>query len=127
MGDPFGLIGQWLMDLVTGWGMQPVAALTLLRFLGAAILATVLLLTCFLLIVAERKILGRFQDREVQIALLTARINDLTEHFQKHSKDFGSRRGLLKLVGRRRNLLNYVRNTDVERYRAIVKALGLRK
>ncbi|MCJ7678087.1 MAG: NADH-quinone oxidoreductase subunit NuoH [Anaerolineales bacterium] len=63
MGDPFGLIGQWLMDLVTGWGMQPVAALTLLRFLGAAILATVLLLTCFLLIVAERKILGRFQDR----------------------------------------------------------------
>jgi len=64
---------------------------------------------------------------EVQIALLTARINDLTEHFQKHSKDFASRRGLLKLVGRRRNLLNYVRNTDVERYRAIVKALGLRK
>jgi len=63
MCDPFGLIGQWLMDLVTGWGMQPVAALTLLRFLGAAILATVLLLTCFLLIVAERKILGRFQDR----------------------------------------------------------------
>lgn len=63
MGDPFGLIGQWLMDLVTGWGMQPVAALTLLRFLGAAILATVLLLVCFLLIVAERKLLGRFQDR----------------------------------------------------------------
>jgi len=63
MGDPFGLIGQWLMDLVTGWGMQPVAALTLLRFLGAAILATVLLLACFLLIVAERKLLGRFQDR----------------------------------------------------------------
>lgn len=64
---------------------------------------------------------------EVQIALLTERINDLTGHFQKHSKDFASRRGLLKLVGRRRNLLNYVRNTDVERYRAIVKALGLRK
>ena len=63
MGDPFGLIGQWLMDLVTGWGMQPVAALTLLRFLGAAILATVLLLACFFLIVAERKLLGRFQDR----------------------------------------------------------------
>jgi len=64
---------------------------------------------------------------EVQIALLTERINDLTEHFQKHTKDFASRRGLLKLVGRRRNLLNYVRNIDVERYRAIVKALGLRK
>ena len=64
---------------------------------------------------------------EVQIALLTARINDLTDHFQKHSKDFASRRGLLKLVGRRRNLLNYVRNLDVERYRAVVKALGLRK
>jgi small subunit ribosomal protein S15 len=64
---------------------------------------------------------------EVQIALLTARINDLTEHFQKHGKDFASRRGLLKMVGRRRNLLNYVRNSDVERYRAIVKALGLRK
>jgi len=64
---------------------------------------------------------------EVQIALLTERINELTEHFQKHNKDFASRRGLLKLVGRRRNLLNYVRNNDVERYRAVVKALGLRK
>jgi len=64
---------------------------------------------------------------EVQIALLTERINDLTAHFQKHAKDFSSRRGLLKLVGKRRNLLNYVRNQDVERYRAIVKALGLRK
>jgi NADH-quinone oxidoreductase subunit H len=63
MGDPFGLIGQWLMDLVTGWGLRPDAALTLLRFLGAAILATVLLLACFFLIVAERKLLGRFQDR----------------------------------------------------------------
>ena len=64
---------------------------------------------------------------EVQIALLTARINDLTEHFQKHPKDFAGRRGLLKLVGKRRNLLNYVRGLDVERYRGVVKALGLRK
>lgn len=64
---------------------------------------------------------------EVQIALLTERINDLTGHFQKHPKDFAGRRGLLKLVGKRRNLLNYVRNQDVERYRALVKALGLRK
>jgi small subunit ribosomal protein S15 len=64
---------------------------------------------------------------EVQIALLTARINDLTEHFKAHPKDFAGRRGLLKLVGRRRNLLNYLRNNDVERYRLIVQALGLRK
>ncbi|MGI6458912.1 MAG: 30S ribosomal protein S15 [Candidatus Hydrogenedentales bacterium] len=64
---------------------------------------------------------------EVQIALLTERINHLSQHFQSHKKDFSGRRGLLKLVGQRRNLLNYVRNRDVERYRAIVKALGLRK
>ncbi|MDZ4861228.1 MAG: 30S ribosomal protein S15 [Candidatus Hydrogenedentes bacterium] len=64
---------------------------------------------------------------EVQIALLTARINDLTEHFKTHAKDFAGRRGLLKLVGRRRNLLNYVREQNVERYRALVKSLGLRK
>jgi NADH-quinone oxidoreductase subunit H len=63
MGDPFGLIGRWFMDLLTGWGMEPPAALTLLRFLGAAVLAVVLLFACFFLIVAERKILGRFQDR----------------------------------------------------------------
>lgn len=64
---------------------------------------------------------------EVQIALLTARINDLTEHFKAHPKDFAGRRGLLKLVGRRRNLLNYLRSNDVERYKQIVAALGLRK
>lgn len=64
---------------------------------------------------------------EVQIALLTQRINDLTEHFKAHPKDFAGRRGLLKLVGRRRNLLNYLRNNDVDRYRGIVQALGLRK
>ncbi|MCL1939621.1 MAG: 30S ribosomal protein S15 [Desulfovibrionaceae bacterium] len=64
---------------------------------------------------------------EVQIALLTARILDLTGHFKEHKKDFHSRQGLLKLVGRRRNLLNYLRKTDVTRYRAIVEKLGLRK
>ena len=70
---------------------------------------------------------GDTGSAEVQIALLTERINQLTAHFQKHAKDFAGRRGLLKLVGKRRNLLNYVRNCNVERYRAIVKALGLRK
>ena len=70
---------------------------------------------------------GDTGSSEVQIALLTARINDLTEHFKTHAKDFAGRRGLLKLVGRRRNLLNYVREQDVERYRALVKSLGLRK
>jgi small subunit ribosomal protein S15 len=64
---------------------------------------------------------------EVQIALLTTRINDLTDHFKAHPKDFAGRRGLLKLVGRRRNLLNYLRSNDVERYKNIVAALGLRK
>ncbi len=64
---------------------------------------------------------------EVQIALLTTRINQLTGHFKDHKKDFHSRQGLLKLVGRRRNLLNYLRKTDVQRYRAIIERLGLRK
>ncbi|MFM8267848.1 MAG: 30S ribosomal protein S15 [Ilumatobacteraceae bacterium] len=64
---------------------------------------------------------------EVQIALLTARINHLTEHFKTHAKDHHSRRGLLKLVGRRRRMLDYVRKIDVERYRAIVQANGLRR
>lgn len=64
---------------------------------------------------------------EVQIALLTARIQDLTGHFKEHKKDFHSRQGLLKLVGRRRNLLNYLRKTDVPRYRSIIEKLGLRK
>ncbi len=64
---------------------------------------------------------------EVQIALLTHRILDLTDHFKEHKKDFHSRQGLLKLVGRRRNLLNYLRKTDVQRYRSIIERLGLRK
>jgi small subunit ribosomal protein S15 len=64
---------------------------------------------------------------EVQIALLTERINDLTEHLRTHRKDHHSRRGLLMLVGRRRRFLNYLQRTDLERYRALVRELGLRK
>lgn len=64
---------------------------------------------------------------EVQIALLSARIEYLTEHFKTHKKDHHSRRGLLKLVGQRRRLLDYVKNKDVERYRAVIQRLGLRK
>ena len=64
---------------------------------------------------------------EVQIALLTERINELTEHLKVHVKDNYSRRGLLKMVGKRRNLLNYLAKKDVQRYRDIVEKLGLRK
>ena len=64
---------------------------------------------------------------EVQIALLTDRINHLTEHLKVHKKDHHSRRGLLMLVGRRRRLLDYVKKNDVERYRAIIAKLGLRR
>jgi small subunit ribosomal protein S15 len=64
---------------------------------------------------------------EVQIALLTQRINDLTEHLRAHKKDHHSRRGLLMLVGRRRRFLNYLQRTDLERYRSLVRELGLRK
>ncbi|MDR2825987.1 MAG: 30S ribosomal protein S15 [Deltaproteobacteria bacterium] len=64
---------------------------------------------------------------EVQIALLTERITYLTSHFHVHKKDFHSRQGLLKLVGRRRCLLKYLQSTDIQRYRAIVEKLGLRK
>ena len=64
---------------------------------------------------------------EVQIAILTARINELTEHLKVHKKDEHSRRGLLKMVGKRRKLLVYLQNNDIERYRAIVAKLGLRK
>ena len=64
---------------------------------------------------------------EVQIALLTERINELTQHLKVHQKDNHSRRGLLKMVGKRRNLLNYLSKKDVNRYREIVEKLGLRK
>jgi small subunit ribosomal protein S15 len=64
---------------------------------------------------------------EVQIAMLTQRINDLTEHLRTHKKDHHSRRGLLMLVGRRRRFLNYLERKDLEGYRALIKELGLRK
>lgn len=64
---------------------------------------------------------------EVQIALLTKRIQELTEHLKVHHKDHHSRRGLLMMVGHRRSLLNYLKDMDIERYRAIVNSLGLRK
>ena len=64
---------------------------------------------------------------EVQIALLSNRITYLTEHFKSHAKDHHSRRGLLKLVGRRRRLLDYLKKTDQERYRSIIDKLGIRK
>jgi small subunit ribosomal protein S15 len=64
---------------------------------------------------------------EVQVALLTERINDLTEHLRTHFNDHHSRRGLLKMVGRRRRLLRYLQSTDLEGYRALVRELGLRR
>lgn len=64
---------------------------------------------------------------EVQVALLTERINHLTEHFKVHKKDHHSRRGLLKLVGQRRRLLDYLKKKDLERYRAVIKSLSLRR
>jgi len=82
----------------------------------------------------KAEIIGQFkrgeQDTgspEVQIALLSKRINYLTDHFRTHRKDFHSRRGLLKLVGRRRRLLDYVKAKDVERYRTIIAELNIRK
>ena len=74
---------------------------------------------------------GRSEDdtgsAEVQVALLTERINELTEHLREHRKDHHSRRGLLMLVGKRRRLLQYLERSDVERYRALVGELGLRR
>ncbi len=64
---------------------------------------------------------------EVQIAILTARINNLTEHLKSNNKDHHSRRGLLKMVGHRRNLLNYLMKKDINRYRVIIEQLGIRK
>ncbi len=64
---------------------------------------------------------------EVQIAILTYRINDLNEHLKEHKKDFHSRRGLLQMVGQRRNLLKYLKGVDIERYRTLITRLGLRK
>ena len=64
---------------------------------------------------------------EVQVAILTSRITELTEHFKTHTKDHHSRRGLLKMVGRRRRLLDYLKGKDIERYRSTIERLGLRK
>ena len=64
---------------------------------------------------------------EVQIAVLTARINQLTEHFKEHKHDYHSQRGLMKMVGRRRNLLTYLKNKDLDRYKDLIARLGLRK
>ena len=70
---------------------------------------------------------GDSGSSEVQIALLTARISELTEHLREHKHDHSSRRGLLKMVGQRRRLLNYLNSEDVNRYREIISKLGLRK
>lgn len=81
----------------------------------------------------KKDIIVKFQQHEgdtgspeVQIALLTTRINELTEHFKIHKKDHHSRRGLLKLVGQRRGMLNYLKKSDFNRYRKVVTELGLR-
>jgi small subunit ribosomal protein S15 len=82
----------------------------------------------------KREIISKFAQKEgdtgspeVQIALLTERITYLTEHFKTHKKDHHSRRGLLKMVGSRRALLNYLKNTNIVRYRKLIAELGLRK
>ena len=82
----------------------------------------------------KQELVERFGDSpqdtgkaEVQIALLTERINQLTEHLRTHGKDHHSRRGLLMLVGRRRRLLNYLQRDDLERYRSVIRELGLRR
>ncbi|MGI8440141.1 MAG: 30S ribosomal protein S15 [Thermoleophilaceae bacterium] len=83
---------------------------------------------------AKREIVGRFGkseadtgSTEVQVALLSARITELTEHLRTHRKDHHSRRGLLMLVGQRRRLLNYLNRTDLDRYRELIRELGLRR
>uniref|UniRef100_A0A7C3WKX4 Small ribosomal subunit protein uS15 n=1 Tax=Desulfobacca acetoxidans TaxID=60893 RepID=A0A7C3WKX4_9BACT len=82
----------------------------------------------------KREIINRFRlheadtgSTEVQVALLSERINYLTDHFKTHAKDHHSRRGLIKLVGQRRRLLNYLKEKDIDRYRTLIEQLGLRK
>lgn len=82
----------------------------------------------------KKEVIGKFQlhetdsgSPEVQVALLTERINVLTDHFKVHKKDFASRRGLLKLVGQRRKLLDYLKKNKIDKYRYIIKELNLRK
>lgn len=83
---------------------------------------------------AKQQVIDQYQvhegdtgSPEVQVALLTSRITYLTEHLKEHKKDHHSRRGLLKMVGQRRRLLNYLRNNDLERYRTLIAKLNLRK
>ncbi|MDX6514552.1 MAG: small subunit ribosomal protein [Gaiellaceae bacterium] len=83
---------------------------------------------------AKQELIGQFGanaadtgSTSVQVAMLTRRINELTEHLRTHQKDHHSRRGLLKLVGRRRRFLNYLQKNDLEGYRALIKELGLRR
>lgn len=83
---------------------------------------------------SKNEIIGKFKKHdsdtgspEVQIALLSERINHLTDHFKVHLKDFHSRRGLLKMVGQRRRLLDYLKKKDLNRYRELIKSLGLRR
>ena len=78
-------------------------------------------------IVSSRRHEGDTGSPEVQVAILTRRINDLTEHLKTHKKDHHSRRGLLKMVGQRRGLLDYIKKKDIERYRTLIAKLGLRK
>ena len=78
-------------------------------------------------IVQNRRHEGDTGSPEVQVAILTRRINDLTEHLKIHKKDHHSRRGLLKMVGQRRGLLGYIKKKDIERYRTLIAKLGLRK
>ena len=82
----------------------------------------------------KQEIIGKFSKHEndtgspeVQIALLSSRITYLTEHFKTHKKDHHSRRGLLKLVGQRRRLLNYLKDKNIDRYREVIQSLGIRK
>lgn len=82
----------------------------------------------------KEKIIAKYQHHttdtgspEVQIALLTERINDLTGHLTKNKKDFHSKQGLLKMVGKRRSLLKYLKNSDIDKYRKIIESLNLRK
>ena len=84
--------------------------------------------------VQKRDIIDRFRQHEsdtgsteVQVAILSERISYLTDHFKTHAKDHHSRRGLIKLVGQRRRLLNYLKNKDIERYRTLIEQLGLRR
>ena len=104
-------------------------------WLGASVIILIFFKGCFTMLKAEKEAIikeyaiheGDTGSPEVQIAILTKRINDLTEHLKEHKNDHHSRRGLLKMVGQRKGLLNYLIKTDIERYRSIIARLGIRK